>query len=503
MRSAAARAGHGYDRRAMTAPLLLLLALALGAGSAAAFDDALPPSVQAALEGAGLPADALAAIAIPQTFFARTWQVRADRPMQPGSAMKVVTSVVALDRLGPNHRGRTELLASGPIQAGVLKGDLVLKGGADPEFDLAALWRLLFELRQGRGVHTIEGELLLDRTLFRPTRIDLGLPPFDEASEWPYNVIPDALMLEGNLIGIVLASDASGAVHAALQPPLDGVTIDAAAMAASERSCADWDADWLAPSVQQRAPGQWRIALRGAFARGCTASARLQLLDRDVSLERQLRAVWASLGGRFTRAPGAVREAATPQGATPIAQHESRPWSELLRPINKASANPLTRLLYLQLGVPAMAADATTPTLVLARREVERWFDERGIDRRGLVMDNGSGLSRSERVAPRTLALMLQAALRGRHAPELLASLPVAGVDGTLRRRLKGSPAEGWARLKTGTLRNVAALAGTVRDTRGDTWVVVAMINHEQAALGRPALDALVDWVARSGARWR
>ena len=118
-------------------------------------------------------------------------------------------------------------------------------------------------------------------------------------------------------------------------------------------------------------------------------------------------------------------------------------------------------------------------------------------------MDNGSGLSRSERIAPRTMARAIEVALNGRHAPELLMSLPVAGVDGTMRNRLKGTRAEGWARLKTGTLKNVTALAGTVRDTRGDNWVVVAFINHDDAAKGRPVLDALVEWVANSGARWR
>jgi D-alanyl-D-alanine carboxypeptidase/D-alanyl-D-alanine-endopeptidase (penicillin-binding protein 4) len=101
------------------------------------------------------------------------------------------------------------------------------------------------------------------------------------------------------------------------------------------------------------------------------------------------------------------------------------------------------------------------------------------------------------------MARLIEAALRGPYAPELLMSLPLAGVDGTMRRRLKGTRAEGWARLKTGTLRNVAALAGTVRDTRGDDWVVVAMINHEAAHQGRPALDALIEWIADSGARWR
>ncbi len=465
-------------------------------------DDALPPTVAAALAKAGLPDDALAAIALPLTTrWARPWQFRATHPVQPGSTMKLVTTVVALDRLGPNHRGRTELLAAGPIDGELLAGDLVLKGGADPDLALPALWQMLFELRQ-RGVREITGDVVLDRSLFRPARIDIGQPPFDESPEWPYNMIPDALMLSGNLMGLALASNGSG-VQARLVPPLEGVQIDASAMTLTETPCADWDADWLPAVIDETTPARFRIGLRGGFPRHCEASVALQLLDRNVIAERQVRAVWASLGGVWRKPPGGVREGATPIDANSIAVHSSRPWGEVLRAMNKGSDNPHTRLLYLQLGLAAMAQDANTPTLELARREVERWFDEQRIDRSGLVLDNGSGLSRSERIMPRTMALMLKAAHAGKHAPELLMSLPVAGIDGSLRRRLKGTPAEGWARLKTGTLRNAAALAGYVRDSRGDTWVVVAMVNHEQAAKGRPALDALIEWVARSGARWR
>ena len=481
---------------------LLALALPGAVAAPAQRDDPLPPPVAAALAQAGLPDDALGAIALPlSTRWARPWQFRATQAMAPGSTMKLVTSIVALDRLGPNHRGRTELLAAGKIEGELLAGDLVLKGGADPDFDLPALWHMLWQLRQ-RGVREIAGDVLLDRTLFRPTRIDLGLAPFDEAPEWPYNVIPDALMLSGNLMGLALTSNNSG-VQARLSPPLEGIELDANAMTLTEAPCADWDDGWLPALIEAVPEARFRIGLRGGFPRRCDATAELQLLDRNVIAERQVRAVWASLGGTWRRAAGGVREAPTPIDATPIASHASRPWGEVLRQMNKQSDNAHTRLLFLQLGLAAMAQDPNTATLALAQREVERWFDEQRIPREGLVMDNGSGLSRSERIAPRTLALMLKAAHAGKHAPELLMSLPVAGVDGTMRRRLKGTPAEGWARLKTGTLKDVTALAGYVRDTRGDTWVVVAMVNHEQAATGRAALDALIEWVAKSGARWR
>ena len=481
---------------------LLALTVPLAAAAPALRDDPLPAGVVAALAQAGLPEDAFAAIALPLTTrWARPWQYRAAQPMAPASTMKLVTSVVALDRLGPNLRGRTELLAAGPIEGDVLAGDLVLKGGADPELDLPALWQMLWELRQ-RGVREIAGDVLLDRSLFRPARIDIGLPPFDEAPEWAYNMIPDALMLGGNLMGLALSSN-SGAIQARLSPPLEGIELDAGTMSLTESRCADWDDDWLPATIEAAADARYRIALRGGFPRRCEARAELQLLDRHVIAERQVRAVWASLGGNWRKAPGGVREGVTPIDATPIATHRSRPWGEVLRNMNKESDNAQTRLLFLQLGLAAMAQDPGTPTLELARRDAQRWFDEQRIDRTGLVLDNGSGLSRSERIAPRTLALMLKAAFAGKHAPELLMSLPVAGVDGTMRRRLKGTPAEGWARLKTGTLKNAAALAGYVRDTRGDTWVVVAMVNHEQSAQGRAALDALIEWVAKSGARWR
>ncbi len=452
--------------------------------------DDLPPPVQAALDAAGVPADALSAIAMPLHWWGRRWEHGADRPMQPASTMKIVTTVVALDHLGPNLRGRTELLSAAPLDGDVLRGDLVLRGGADPELGWPQLWALFDELR-AQGVREIAGDLLLDRTLLRPARIDLGLPPFDEAPEFAYNVIPDALLLTGNLMSIELAAGADG-VRARTQPVLDGVQLTSD-MALVDARCNDWDEHWQPATVQDDGR-QLRIALHGAFPRGCSVRAELGLIDRTRLAELTVRTLWARLGGTWR---GHVREAAAPPGARVLAARESRPWGEVLRGMNKTSDNTLTRLLYLQLGVPAMAADPQLETRELAAREVRRWLAGHGIDDGGLVLDNGSGLSRSERITPRQMARLIEAALAGRHAPELLMSLPVAGVDGTMRNRLKASPAAGWARLKTGTLRNVVALAGVVRDGDGRPWVLVAMVNHEQAGKTRPALDALVDWVAR------
>jgi serine-type D-Ala-D-Ala carboxypeptidase/endopeptidase (penicillin-binding protein 4) len=182
-----------------------------------------------------------------------------------------------------------------------------------------------------------------------------------------------------------------------------------------------------------------------------------------------------------------------------LVRRNSRPWGEVLRPLNKTSDNAHARLLYLLLGVPAMAAEPQATTLALAERDVRRWLAEQKIGDAGLVLDNGSGLSRSERISPQQLAQMLVVAHRSRYAADLQMSLPVAGVDGTMRRRLKDGPATGWARLKTGTLRNVAALAGYVRDPQGRPWAVAMMINHDEAGKARPALDALIESFVRVG----
>jgi D-alanyl-D-alanine carboxypeptidase/D-alanyl-D-alanine-endopeptidase (penicillin-binding protein 4) len=477
----------------MLRALSLALATALWAAAAVA-QDALPPAVLRALKAAGVPPDAMAAVALPLGHHAPPWRHRADVPMQPGSAMKLVTAVVALDRLGITQRGSTELRSAAPLAGGVLQGDLVLKGGADPDLGLPQFWAMLLELRE-QGITEIAGDLVIDRTLFRPTRPDLGLPPFDDSPEAAYNVVPDALMLAGNLLPLELRGDADG-VHVAAMPALQGLEL-ASGMTLSARPCRDWEEDWL-PAQVQHPDGRTRVTLQGAFPAGCTQRTALQLIDRDELAARLFRTLWQGLGGRWA---GQVREAAAPPEARLLARRVGRPLGELLRPVLKTSDNALTRLIYLTLGVAAMDAEPQAGTAELAAREVRRWFAEHGIDDRGLVLDNGSGLSRSERITPWQMAQLLQVAWNGPLAADLLAGLPLAGIDGTMRNRLKDSPAAGWARLKTGTLRNVVALAGVVRDPRGRPWAVAMMINHEQAAGARPALDALVDSFARVGPR--
>ena len=461
----------------------------------------LPQPVTEALAQNGLGEDALGVLVLKGDTVLLSHQ--ASLPMQPASTMKLVTTLVGLERLGPVFRGRTELRTTGEIEGEVLRGNLILKGGADADLSGEAIENMLRALRY-QGVRRIEGDLVLDRQLFQPARLDVGVPPFDEAPEAYYNVIPDALLVNKNMVQVDMRSTARR-LRLRMQPELDQVSI-ASSMTLVDADCAKWEDGWKLPEAVRGKDGRIRIVLHGTFPKNCNRTYSINVLDRDDYVGRLVRQTWKALGGRMS---GKTVAGVTPPESTLLAEHSSRMLPELVRDINKPSDNALARTLFLSLG--SLQADPVAGSFALpltgestfarADAAVREWMRGQRIDDTGLVMENGSGLSRIERVTPQQMAYLLQAGLRSNWAPEFQASMPIVAMDGTMRRRLHGSPAAGRARLKTGTLRNVTALAGYVPDANGTMCVFVAMVNSEQAGngKGRAVLDALVDWVARSG----
>jgi D-alanyl-D-alanine carboxypeptidase/D-alanyl-D-alanine-endopeptidase (penicillin-binding protein 4) len=431
----------------------------------------------------------------------------AEQSMQPASTIKLLETMVGLDQLGPAFRGRTELRTNADLVDGTLTGDLLLQGGADPDLNEDVLGHMLQTLRN-QGIRTIRGDLVVDRRLFQPSRPDLGTMPFDESPEAYYNLIPDALMLNSNLLHIDLISTQKQ-VRLVMMPALEGVDI-VSDMTLVDAACGKWDDGWRLPEVARGDGGRLTVILHGSFPKNCAAATNINVLDRADYADRLFRATWRRLGGTFT---GQVREAtaplATPAAVAPrlLARHMARELPEVLRDMNKASDNTLARLLYLSLGSleadPALGSRpilfaAPETTAAHAEQTIRTWMAARHIDDQGLVLENGSGLSRLERIRPAQIAAVLQVAQQSQWAPEFMSSLPIAAVDGTMRRRLAGSLAAARARIKTGTLNNVVAIAGYVPDTHGQQTIVVAMINSEQAnhGAGRAVLDALIDWVA-------
>jgi D-alanyl-D-alanine carboxypeptidase/D-alanyl-D-alanine-endopeptidase (penicillin-binding protein 4) len=310
-------------------------------------------------------------------------------------------------------------------------------------------------------------------------------------------MIPDALLLNTNLMHLDLVSDGRD-VRVAMTPALEDVTVDSG-FKLVDRDCDDWEDGWIYPEVRKRAGGAIRIRLQGDFPRRCAASTEINVIDRAVFADRLFRAAWKRLGGTFR---GRTREGAAPADARLLVEHLSRPLGEVMRDINKRSDNPIARVLYLAMGADGAPAP-DVPTAQAAERVVRAWLVRKGIDPEGLVLENGSGLSRKERIRAAQLAAVLRAGAASPWAPEFLASLPIVSVDGGMRTRLRDGPAAERGRIKTGTLRDVSAIAGYVKNEADETYVVVAMINDEKAKkqVARPILDALLEWVAASKER--
>ena len=488
---------------------VLIAALLAGIGLSNA-QAQLPESVSLLLRSANIPEDAMGAIVLRGN--TTVLSHGAERSMQPASTMKLVTTAVGLEQLGPIFRGRTELRTSADVINGVLKGDLILRGGADTDFNADVLAHMLQTLRN-QGIVKIKGDLILDRQLFQPARPDLGAPPFDESAEFRYNVIPDALLLNTNLLDINMNST-DRQLSILMQPPLENVSITSD-MKLVKGNCARWEDGWRPPEYRRDAGGKLQVILHGTFPQNCSKATSINVLDRNDYADRLFRATWKRLGGAIT---GTVREApltglpptAEPVGTRLLADHVARALPEVLRDINKTSDNTLARTLFLSLGSlqsdgwlgsrpVAMATPEDTATR--ARLVIQEWFQRHHIDTQGMLVDNGSGLSRTGRIAPAQMAGVLQAMQQSPWAPEFQSSLPIVALDGTMRKRLLNSPAAARARIKTGTLKNVVAIAGYVPDANNQQCVVVAMINSDLVGNGngRAAVDALIEWVARSG----
>lgn len=488
---------------------VLIAALLAGLGLPAAHAQ-LPDSVSVLLRSANIPEDAIGAVVLRGNTVLMSHG--AERSMQPASTMKIVTTAVGLEQLGPTFRGRTELRTSADVINGVLKGDLILRGGADTDFNADVLAHMLQTLRN-QGIHTIKGDLILDRQLFQPARPDIGAPPFDESAEFRYNVIPDALLLNTNMLDIELSSTTQQ-LKLQMLPELDNVTISSD-MQLVKGNCARWEDGWRPPEYVRGPNGRLQVILHGTFPQNCKKATSINVLDRNDYADKLFRTIWKRLGGSIL---GSVREApftglpptAEPVGTRMLADHVARALPEVLRDINKNSDNTLARTLFLSigslqsdgwLGSRPVAMTVPEDTATRSRQVIQEWMQRHGIDTNGMSIDNGSGLSRTGRIAPLQLAGVLQAMQQSVWAPEFQSSLPIVALDGTMRKRLLGSPAAARARIKTGTLKNVVAIAGYVPDANNQQCVVVAMINSDLAGNGngRAAVDALIEWVARTG----
>lgn len=515
------RAGLGAARRARTVHWLvgvLLAGASLGVaarggpappgsyypptanGNTTTMHPGLPDAVIKALGQTGVPIGNLGlfvqAVDQPLPLLA----LNAEQPFLLASTAKVVTTLAAMDLLGPAYRWRTEAHLAGTLEDGKLDGDLVIVGGGNARLSTDDLLRWFTEI-QAQGLREISGNIVLDRFAFQLNEQNQAFAP-RPGPDRPHHSWPDALSLNDGVLRLQLQPPAAGK-HATLSlvPPLADVTV--LNQIGAGRGCAAQVA-WGAADADD---GLRQLRVTGQWGASCgPQSLRFALLSDADLTARAIGAAWVQaggvLGGRVVdRAPPTdgsapvIRAPRDERGMLkpPYATHWSQRLPELIREINKQSDNMASRALMLTLS-PGFPAEAATP--VAARLRMQQWMRTRGLPAGDIDIDTGSGLSRAERGKPRAMVQLLRQAWHDRNGKLFVDSLPIAGVDGTIANRMRTGPATGRAFLKTGSLLDVRAVAGYVRGQGGRTYAVSVLINHPDAPAGIAVIDALVEWIA-------
>lgn len=508
----------------------------------------LPEPVKAELKRAHIPLSSVAIVVQEEHQDAPELSLNAGQAMNPASTMKLLTTFAALETLGPAYRWKTEAYLNGALEDGVLQGDLVFKGYGDPKLTVEQFWMWLRELRH-RGLREIRGDLVLDRGFFDSVRDDPA--GFDNDPTRAYNVGTSALLLNFNAIHLHLIPNGHATI-ALLEPELAGYTVRNRITTSARSYCNGED------QYKARLDGH-DIVLEGNIPAACgEADDYFSLLPQDEYFRAVFSGLWQELGGSLQ---GKLRLGTAPVGQLPYSVYVSPPLSEVIRDINKFSNNTMARQLFLALGTvgagkdearvaqstqsrlpiygaansddaasvgeiamlegqaggdsataeaPAPAADAELKVPESATDNVpfaanithstvamQHWLDTQHLRFPELVMENGAGLSRTARISAIHLAELLQRATKSPFYPELAASLPILGMDGTMKKRFRDNQIAGYAHLKTGSLDGVKSMAGYVKAQSGKQWIVVFIVNHANASLAQPAQDALVEWVQK------
>ena len=473
---------------------LACLVLPLSLPAHAATSASLPESVAKSLKTNKISQQSLSVFTQPLTGPGTGTIFNADVSVNPASTMKLVTTFAALELLGPSYQWKTEFYTDGKLRDGVLDGNLYLKGGGDPKLNMEKLWLMLRDLR-ANGVRQVTGDLVLDRSYF----VQPNLPAFDDDggdANKPYLVTPDSLLVNLKALRFIARAE-NGKVSVAAEPPLDGVTLDSQVKVLKAGKCPAY------PDVRYNPVKEFdgtRVIVTGQLMEGCSAQTYLSLLDHPGYAAGAVRAIFRELGGSIQ---GSNRQAEVPKDATLLARAFSPDLVEIIRDINKYSNNTMARQVFLSIGAKNRTS-ADVDDAHAAQRVIRAWLARKGITAPQLVMENGSGLSRDERISAREMGRILEAAWKSPYAAEFISSMPLVATDGTMRKRLRNTAMAGQAHIKTGTLNNVRAIAGFSRDSNGNSWAVVAILNDQKPWGASSILDqVLLDLYKqpKSGAR--
>ncbi len=465
--------------------LLAYLGMVVLALPANAADPQLPVGVQSAMNLRDLPHESLSIHVSDLETGDTVLAWNADVPRNPASTMKAVTTLVALDVLGPSYRWKTDIYALGEIEGGRLDGDLLIKGYGDPFLVTERVWRLQRDINQV-GIRHIAGDLVLDDSFFDVGPHDPG--DFDRQPLRAYNVGPNALMMNFKVVRYWFEPDPSvNGVRVILDPPLENLQVENR-LSLAERSCRGYQRGIsITPNAQYSA-----MILEGRFPNRCERYAMDRTaLDHNAFAYGLFAALWKESGGVLE---GDYKNSVAPEEIEPILSFSSLSLSEIIRRVNKHSNNVMARHLLYTLSAETLGPPGTEQG---GRDVIRDWVSNRAPGAESLWLDNGAGLSRDSRINAEDFNRILQYAWRQPYMPEFSSSLALSGHDGTLRKRFDDPALTGRAHLKTGSLDHVAAIAGYMQARSGRRFAVVVLQNHEDVhrGPGEEVQYALLRWL--------
>jgi serine-type D-Ala-D-Ala carboxypeptidase/endopeptidase (penicillin-binding protein 4) len=443
----------------------------------------LPAEVTAALKKAGIPPQSVAVYVQALDSNVPNISHNVAKSMNPASVMKLVTTYAALDLLSPAYRWKTEVYRDGNVVNGVLYGNLMIKGYGDPSFKASDFWRLLMSLQQA-GIKEIKGDLLIDKSYF--AKNVSARKTFDDETWRAYNAEPSALVVNGrNTSFKFTASDVAVNVTQEFELPEIQIVNN---MKLSTGGCGEWRSRF-GYTVKPNSNGA-TVTFNGSFSPDCGERyLELSVVDDEKYAFYTFKKLWRELGGQFN---GALKVQEVPNTASKVLEQLSDPLAYVVRDINKWSNNLMARQVLLTMGAENLGAPATETKGAAA---VKDWLASKSLKFDELSIENGSGLSRIERISAAHLGQLLVSAYNSPVMPEFLASLPILALDGTVQKRLKDSLAKGRAHLKTGSLDGVSAIAGYVLDKDNRRHVMVMLINHAKAGASKTAQDTLIQLI--------
>ena len=473
---------------------------------------------------------------------------QSDIPRTPASTMKLVPSFIALDTLGADFVWHTRVYHTGIVVGDRLQGDLIIQGSGDPKMTHERLKQLLYQV-QASGIRHIDGDIIIDSAVFNQVSKDPAA--FDNAPLRPYNASPDGFLVNFSTIGIKTQPLEGDQAALTYKPRLANYQLPATL---NTRSAACRQAPYsLDPQWQKQ-----QLLLNADLPKSCGEHVfYVAYPDAKEFAAHVLAAKWQALGNTLSgkvisqEAPYHTRKAAKPYGLTaismsplPIASYPSLNLTQQIYDINHFSNNVMTEQVALSIGAykatniantvsvsastsanttddkqtgqpatgeqlshekPASLYEFGRPNSIgypLALQTIDQWW-KRHLNTPAPYLTNGSGLCRECTISAANLSELLTYAYDHASFDAYVHSLGVAGVSGTIAahsERLPTSAAIGRAWIKTGTLNNVTSMAGYVKGRSGQDYVVVGMINTEQALnpyTARPVLDAMLDWTAQ------